>query len=234
VNDSLTTAQDTPKTINVLDGSAGGADTDADGDTLTVTAVTQGANGMVTNNMDGTVTYTPNPGYFGSDSFTYTISDGNGGTDTATVSVTVTENGGGNVCVDDDDDSDSDQCKVKGDGKFDDGVDNGKDAEFKVEAYNYKGQVKGKLYFDTFDPDLKVRGEPNFFEIIDNKATVRGTCEYEEGGDDKKPCTYEVKVTDGNPDTISVVIMDGSYTVYNTGGEKPLTYGKIELEYESY
>ena len=59
------------------------------GETLTVTAVTQGANGSVTFTASG-VSYTPNADFFGTDSFTYTISDGNGGTATATVNVTVT------------------------------------------------------------------------------------------------------------------------------------------------
>jgi CSLREA domain-containing protein len=71
---------------NVIDVLAN--DTDADGDTLTITAVTQGAHGSVVNN--GTnVAYTPNANFFGSDSFTYTISDGHGGSDSATVTVTV-------------------------------------------------------------------------------------------------------------------------------------------------
>ncbi|QDU19644.1 Ig-like domain-containing protein [Urbifossiella limnaea] len=66
-----------------------GNDTDADGDPLTVTAVTQGTNGTVTFTPTG-VTYTPAANFSGSDSFTYTVSDGNGGSATATVSVTVT------------------------------------------------------------------------------------------------------------------------------------------------
>ena len=66
-------------------------DTDPDGNTLTITAVTQGTNGSVAITGGGTgLTYAPNANYFGADSFTYTISDGNGGTDTATVSITVT------------------------------------------------------------------------------------------------------------------------------------------------
>ena len=40
-------------------------------------------------NGDGTITYTPDKDFNGTDSFTYTISDGNGGTATATVTVTV-------------------------------------------------------------------------------------------------------------------------------------------------
>jgi len=83
VNDSATTPADTPVTIDVLDN-----DSDMDGDTLTVDSVTQGTNGSVTNNGND-VTYTPDPIFTGTDSFTYTISDGNGGTDTATVTVTV-------------------------------------------------------------------------------------------------------------------------------------------------
>ncbi|MHC4330743.1 MAG: Ig-like domain-containing protein, partial [Planctomycetota bacterium] len=59
------------------------------GDTLTVTALTQPANGTASINLDYTVTYTPADSFIGGDTFTYTIDDGNGGTDTATVTVTV-------------------------------------------------------------------------------------------------------------------------------------------------
>lgn len=87
VNDTATVAEDSgANTIDVLDN-----DTDAELDTLTVTAVTQGTNGSVAITNDGAdVSYTPNPNFFGNDSFTYTVSDGNGGSDTATVNVTVT------------------------------------------------------------------------------------------------------------------------------------------------
>ncbi len=70
--------------INVLAN-----DADPDGDTLTLTSTTQGQNGSVALNSDGTVTYVPRSGFTGSDSFSYTISDGKGGTATGTVSVTV-------------------------------------------------------------------------------------------------------------------------------------------------
>ena len=82
-NDSKTTAEDTATTISVLTN-----DSDPDGDTLSITAVTQGAHGSVTFTA-GSVTYTPNANFNGSDSFTYTISDGNGGSATAMVAVTV-------------------------------------------------------------------------------------------------------------------------------------------------
>jgi len=84
VDDTATTDEDASITVDLLDN-----DSDPDGDTLTVTAVTQGANGTVVDNNDGTVTYTPNANFSGSDSFSYTIDDGNGGTSTAAVGVTV-------------------------------------------------------------------------------------------------------------------------------------------------
>lgn len=63
-------------------------DEDADGEQLTVTAVTQGDDGTVAISSNGaTVTYTPDAGFTGSDDFTYTVSDG---TDVATAMVTVT------------------------------------------------------------------------------------------------------------------------------------------------
>jgi hypothetical protein len=83
-NDTATTDEDTPVDINVLAN-----DSEPDGDTLTVSAVTQGANGTVSVNPDKTVHYAPAQNFFGSDSFTYTVNDGHGGTATATVNVTV-------------------------------------------------------------------------------------------------------------------------------------------------
>jgi VCBS repeat-containing protein len=85
VDDSATTAEDTPVTIPVLAN-----DTDPDGDPIAVTSVGTAAHGTVVRNADGTVTYTPAANYNGADRFTYAISDGAGGTDTATVSLTIT------------------------------------------------------------------------------------------------------------------------------------------------
>ncbi len=82
--DKAATDEDAAVIINVR-----GNDADADGDALRVTAVTQGQNGHVAINGDGTLTYTPGADFFGGDSFTYTISDGRGGTSSATVSLVV-------------------------------------------------------------------------------------------------------------------------------------------------
>lgn len=94
IDDSVSTPEGTPTTINVLtylDGS-GQKDSDPNGDTLTVTAVAasgtvHGTAGWTPN---GDVTYTPVAGWTGTDTFTYTVTDGNGGTDTGTLTITVT------------------------------------------------------------------------------------------------------------------------------------------------
>jgi len=78
----------TPVTINVLAN-----DTDEDNDPLAVTAATDPPNGSVVVNGNQTITYTPDTGYVGQDTFTYTMCAPEGcdtTSDTATVTVTVT------------------------------------------------------------------------------------------------------------------------------------------------
>lgn len=88
-NDARTLAEDSPvTTINVLGNDSFAPDF---GETLTVTAVTAAGNGTSAVGSGGTsITYRPNPDFFGTDAVTYTLSDGVGGTDTATVTFTVT------------------------------------------------------------------------------------------------------------------------------------------------
>ena len=84
VDDSASVNQDGSVEIDVLDN-----DSDVDGDTLTLAAGgLVAANGTVEVTAGG-LTYTPNAGFTGLDSFSYTVEDGNGGTDTATVNVAV-------------------------------------------------------------------------------------------------------------------------------------------------
>ncbi len=82
--DSTTTNQNTAITIDVLEN-----DSDVDGDELTVVFVSSPLNGAVTINAGTTITYTPNEGFNGDDTFTYIVFDYNGGTATAEVSVKV-------------------------------------------------------------------------------------------------------------------------------------------------
>ncbi|WP_447932205.1 Ig-like domain-containing protein [Sphingopyxis fribergensis] len=93
-NDTATVAEDGSVTFDPVTGAgttsgATGADIDPDGDPLIITAAAAG-NGVVVINADGTLSYTPNADFNGTDTIHYTVDDGNGGTSSATVTVTVT------------------------------------------------------------------------------------------------------------------------------------------------
>ena len=88
VNDSGETRKDTP-----LSGNLAGNDTpSADGGNVW-TKTANPSHGTVVVNADGTYVYTPAPGYFGTDAFTYTVTDKDGDKSTATVSITITNTG---------------------------------------------------------------------------------------------------------------------------------------------
>ncbi|MDA9694763.1 Ig-like domain-containing protein, partial [Candidatus Pelagibacter sp.] len=135
VADNETNSVNEDGTVTVTDGTSDvlHGDTDADGDTLTVTqiAVTGGSNssvssgssynssgtsvtgtyGTLTIGADGTYTYVADQSASDdldasdtvTDSFTYTVSDGNGGTDTATLIFTITGINDAPVAVNDTD-----------------------------------------------------------------------------------------------------------------------------------
>ncbi|EPM7823248.1 tandem-95 repeat protein, partial [Vibrio alginolyticus] len=85
VTDKATVVEDTPTIIKVL-----GNDT-FEGDDKVVSLDTNNgpANGTVSVNLDGSVTYTPNDNYHGTDSFTYIVTSG-GVSESTTVNVDVT------------------------------------------------------------------------------------------------------------------------------------------------
>jgi hypothetical protein len=83
-DDAIVIRDGKPVVIPVVDN-----DDDADGDPLTVDIVDQPEHGTVTVNDDGTITYTPDEGYDGDDTFTYEICDPSGNCSEATVTVEV-------------------------------------------------------------------------------------------------------------------------------------------------
>jgi hypothetical protein len=84
--DSATTAQNTAVTLAASTLLAN--DTDANGDSLSLTGVSNAVNGSVTFS-NGNVIFTPSTNFTGNASFNYSISDGYGGTSSALVSVAV-------------------------------------------------------------------------------------------------------------------------------------------------
>ncbi|MGE3459585.1 MAG: tandem-95 repeat protein [Kofleriaceae bacterium] len=95
MGDIANTNTSTAITIDVLTN-----DADPELATLVIVAKTDGTNGAVAINGDGTVTYTPTPAFQGTDTFTYTISDGDGGFDTASVVVGVGIDSDSDGCTD--------------------------------------------------------------------------------------------------------------------------------------
>lgn len=83
-DDVATTDEDMPVDINVLAN-----DTDVDANDILMPSAFSALHGTVDLNNDGSLRYTPDANYFGSDTLSYTVSDGNGGTDTAEVAITV-------------------------------------------------------------------------------------------------------------------------------------------------
>ncbi|WP_171500520.1 Ig-like domain-containing protein, partial [Acinetobacter nosocomialis] len=95
-DDTYNTAFNTPVALNPLAN-----DSDADGNPLTITAIngvplTLGSaqqintpNGVVNIDAQGNITFTPNAGFTGQESFSYSISDGQGGSATATETINV-------------------------------------------------------------------------------------------------------------------------------------------------
>ena len=70
-DDEIVTTRDTPSTIDALAN-----DSDVDNDPLFLLSATEPANGTVTFEANGLITYFPDPGFDGSDGFDYEVSDG--------------------------------------------------------------------------------------------------------------------------------------------------------------
>ena len=106
-DDTLTVDEDSPSTVvDVLAN-----DSDIDGDTLTVTAVTQPARGTVVLD-NGVVRFTPAPNDNGILTFTVSVSDGAGALVTSTVTVTITAINDDPVAVDDSANAGSDAITI--------------------------------------------------------------------------------------------------------------------------
>ena len=99
VDDGYSVAEDGTLTIAAAGVLAN--DTDVDGDLLSAVLVGGPSNGVLALNADGSFTYTPDPDFEGTDSFTYVANDGTVDSNVATVTITVTPVNDAPVAVDD-------------------------------------------------------------------------------------------------------------------------------------
>ncbi|MDC6351869.1 FG-GAP-like repeat-containing protein [Zeaxanthinibacter sp. PT1] len=113
-NDYITVVQDGNVTFDALANNGDGPDSDPEGEPMEVISVTVPVNGTAVINGDGTITYTPDPGYSGNDQFSYTMRDNSNCTftaeeDSANVYITISPDTDGDLIADRDDlDDDND------------------------------------------------------------------------------------------------------------------------------
>ena len=197
VDDPATVAEDSgANAIDVLTN-----DTDANGDTLTITAVTQGANGSVAITGGGTgVSYTPNANFFGADSFTYTVDDGNTGTDTATVTVTVTSVNDLPVAAPDNYAMNQDTTlNVAAPGVL-------------ANDSDLEGPMNAVLLSDVSNGDLVLSADGSFSYEPDPGYAGTDTFTYRvnDGTDDSNTVTVTINIADTQPPSITASVAVGS------------------------
>jgi len=159
VDDVASTAEDTPLlNLNVL-----GNDTDVDGNPLSISGTPTALHGTITVNSNGTLNYTPNANYYGSDTITYTVTDGTV-TDTGQVTITVNPVNDAPVAEDDVDSGDEDTVIS--------GSVAGNDSDVDGDSLTYSlvsgvDPLDGELSFDaagnySFTPAANFHGEVTF------------------------------------------------------------------------
>ncbi|WP_157594083.1 Ig-like domain-containing protein, partial [Rubripirellula obstinata] len=206
VNDSATTAEDTPVTIDVAAN-----DTDVDDASLTVsleTGDTAPADGSVSV-VGNSVVYTPDADFSGSDTFTYTVTDAGGETSTATVNVTVTPVNDAPVAVDGTASTDEDVAITAGDLTAD-----VTDVDSTGLTYVTLTQpTNGTLVLDgdgsfTYTPDANFSGPDSFtYRVLDNaggadEATVNITV----NSVNDLPTADDQSVTVDENDSVAIVL----------------------------
>jgi hypothetical protein len=217
-NDSETTNEDTPITIDVINN-----DSDIDGDALTIksSSLTQPSNGKV-EIKDGKIIYTPNENFNGTDTFTYKVVDAdNGESNEATVTVTVNSVNDLPIANDDNQTLEEDTVATIDIANNDSDIDGTLDLTSIVITEQPKhGKVKivdGKV---KYTPDLDYFGEDSFkYTIADNEGGV------------SNEATVNLTITDVADFTTidSFVWIDDNGNEKFDKDERPLTNVKVEL-----
>ena len=149
-------------------------DSDVDFDTLSIASVTQPSSGTLTDNGDGTYTYTPGLNFHGSDSFSYTVSDGNGGSDGATVNLTVNQVNDPGVFGGDLSANTSEDSSVGGVATFADSIDGSSSPNFSVttNAANGSASVDASGNW-SYTPNANFNGADSFVvSVVDDDGNV--------------------------------------------------------------
>ena len=207
-----------------------GNDTDADaGDSLTATIATQAAHGVVVLALDGTFTYTPDPDYNGSDSFTYQATDGVVTSDPVTVTLLVsavddavddsaTTNEGTPIVIDVLDGSSPDGAMA----------DNFEDVN--AEVITLIGLSSGTTVTTAQGGTAELNADGTVTYTPASGFAGQDTFDYEvetASGDGNETATVTITVKEGSDPSVSIVYADGEVGVVDEGaldsGSTPLS-----------
>ncbi len=221
LDDTATTDEDTPVTIDVLDN-----DSDPDGDPLTVTEATS-PDGVVVINPDGTLEFTPAPDFNGDTTISYTVQDPDGNADTATVTVTVTPVNDAPDAVDDADTTDEDTAitvdlltndtDVDGDPLTVTGVtvpadqgtvvNNGDGTATFTPAPNFTGTAT--LSYTVEDPDGLTDSAEHIIDVTGDNDAPDAENDLAQTEEDT-PVTIDVLANDDDPEDDALTIIDAT------------------------
>lgn len=212
VNDGYSLDEDMMVTSDVLTN-----DSDADGDTLSVSIATTAVNGTLVVNGDNTITYTPNADYNGLDSYTYTVNDGKGGLDTATVNLTINAVNDAPIAQDDILTGDQD-TDITGNIFADNsnGVDNDVDGDTLIVAAGTFATTNGSITLQTngdfvYSPNSSYVGADSFIYTVNDGN----------GGSDTASLNLTLNSvnTDQPPTPVdgTIILDDASFSVYPFG-----------------
>jgi DNA/RNA endonuclease G (NUC1) len=207
-NDSATTDEDTPVTIDVLAN-----DSDAENDSLTITAVSAPSHGGAAIS-NGKVVYTPDANYNGGDSFTYTITDGQLSA-TATVNVTVNAVNDAPSASGDAATTDEDTAVTIDVLANDSDVDHDSLTITAVSAPSHGGAAisNGKV---VYTPNANYNGGDSFtYTITDGQLTATATVNVTVGSVNDAPTAYIVAPSTGSEGT--QISVSGSATDPDAG-----------------
>ncbi|WP_299590091.1 tandem-95 repeat protein [uncultured Tateyamaria sp.] len=189
VNDTATTDEDTPVTIDALFN-----DTDVDGDALTITGASVPADQGTVEVVGNELLFTPAENFNGVATISYAISDGNGGTDTAEVMVTVNPVNDDPVAVDDLADTMEDEAVVVDLIGNDTDVDGDPLDIGSVSVPADQGSV-----VDNGDGTVTFTPAPNF----NGTATITYTVVDGQGGEDTGEAIVNVGAVNDGPDAVN-------------------------------
>ncbi|WP_394147010.1 Ig-like domain-containing protein [Shewanella atlantica] len=180
--------------------------TDADGDTLTFSVVSQPSHGVLSGNAPS-LTYTPNADYAGVDSFTYKANDGSVDSGIGTISIAINNANDAPVVIDQAVGTDEEVALAV--------ILSGTDADGDALTYSVVtqpsgGVLSGKAPSLTYTPNMDFAGEDSFtYKAFDGKLdSNNGTVSITVRNNNDDPVALDDEVTIQSGESIEISVLD--------------------------